>query len=328
MHSLYTNAGSMYHTGTRQEEEEEEEDDYENEAPPYKDLPPKPSSFAPPRPPRAGNNTEILFLPGKSSQMTGLDFSPATCSSLQLDMHREPSPCQPSVTTTPVPWLNLRSGSPGSCQEKRLLVHVCVLVATSLLLSCVGLAVTLIKYQEMADKLRKLTLQQVAWQANVTGMAGLAGLKKDLDRIRSDTNQSLVELRGLLDCTRVICPEGWVPFEGKCYYFSQSTKSWDGALVFCQENFSHLVIINSFAEQDFVSKAHGSPRVYWLGLSDRKQEGDWRWLDGSAVSLSFWDVDEPNNSFEEDCASMNKDGTWNDLPCYRTSYWICERKRC
>lgn len=32
----------------------------------------------------------------------------------------------------------------------------------------------------------------------VTGIAGLAGLKKDIDRIRADTNQSLVELRGLL----------------------------------------------------------------------------------------------------------------------------------
>ena len=29
-------------------------------------------------------------------------------------------------------------------------------------------------------------------------MMGLAGLKKDIERIRADTNQSLLELRGLL----------------------------------------------------------------------------------------------------------------------------------
>lgn len=29
-------------------------------------------------------------------------------------------------------------------------------------------------------------------------MAGLAGLKKDIERVRADTNQSLLELRGLL----------------------------------------------------------------------------------------------------------------------------------
>ncbi|XP_032025855.1 C-type lectin domain family 17, member A isoform X2 [Hylobates moloch] len=160
----------------------------------------------------------------------------------------------------------------------------------------------------------------------VTGLAGLAGLKHDIDRVRADTNQSLVELRGLLDCRRVTCPEGWLPFEGKCYYFSPSTKSWDEARMFCQENYSHLVIINSFAEHNFVAKAHGSPRVYWLGLNDRAQEGDWRWLDGSPVTLSFWEPEEPNDIHNEDCATMNKGGTWNDLSCYKTTYWICERK--
>ncbi|XP_050625911.1 C-type lectin domain family 17, member A isoform X4 [Macaca thibetana thibetana] len=160
----------------------------------------------------------------------------------------------------------------------------------------------------------------------VTGMSGLAGLKHDIDRVRADTNQSLVELRGLLGCRRVTCPEGWLPFEGKCYYFSPITKSWDEARIFCQENYSHLVIINSFAEHNFVAKAHGSPRVHWLGLNDRGQEGDWRWLDGSPVTLSFWEPEEPNNIHNEDCAAMNKDGTWNDLSCYKTTYWICERK--
>lgn len=118
----------------------------------------------------------------------------------------------------------------------------------------------------------------------VTGMAGLAGLKKDIDQVRADTNQSLLELRGLLgewdlgnypemggmaklayctnpwerfslqsilfpDCSRVTCPEGWLAFEGRCYYFSPNTKSWDEARKFCQENYSHLVIINSVTEQ-------------------------------------------------------------------------------
>ncbi|XP_049495990.1 C-type lectin domain family 17, member A isoform X1 [Panthera uncia] len=235
-------------------------------------------------------------------------------------------PFQPSLAATPGSQLSQKSRCPGCYQEERLVVFLCLLVVVSLLLGCTGLAVTLIKYQEVVGELRMLTFQQTAWQASVTGTAGLAGLKKDIDHIRTNTNQSLVELRGLLDCTRITCPEDWLPFEGKCYYFSPRTKSWDEARKFCQENYSHLVIINSFAEQKFVAKAHGSPRIYWLGLSDRDYEGDWKWLDGSPVTLSFWDPEEPNNINDEDCASMNKGGTWNDLSCDKTTYWICERK--
>ncbi|XP_032251856.1 C-type lectin domain family 17, member A [Phoca vitulina] len=308
---MYTNSGCQDLPGTR-EEEEEDGDDYENMAPPYKDLPPKPDSLAPPRPPRAGKKMENPPLPCKSPKIKGLDLTPVPRTSPQL--------------VTPVTHLSQKSRCPGCYQEERLVVYLCLLVVVSLLLGCTGLAVTLIKYQEMVEELKILTFQQMAWQANVTGMAGIAGLKKDIDHIRTHTNQSLVELRGLLDCTKVTCPEGWLPFEGKCYYFSPTTKSWDEARKFCQENYSHLVIISSFAEQNFVAKAHGSPRVYWLGLNDREHEGDWKWLDGSPVTLSFWDPEEPNNIYDEDCASMNKGGTWNDLSCDKTTYWICERK--
>nr|XP_035140870.2 C-type lectin domain family 17, member A isoform X4 [Callithrix jacchus] len=257
------------------------------------------------------------------SSLPGLDLATVTCTPPQL-VDLEPSPLQPPLAA-PVPWLSQTSGGPGCCQ-KRLIVCLCLLVVTSLILSCFGLIVTLTKYEELVKELRLLSFQQMMWRANVTGMAGLAGLKHDIDRVRADTNQSLVELWSLLDCSRVTCPEGWLPFESKCYYFSPSTKSWDGARMFCQENYSHLVIINSFAEHNFVAKAHGSPRVYWLGLNDREQEGDWRWLDGSPVTLSFWEPEEPNNIQEEDCASMNKGGTWNDLSCHKSTYWICERK--
>ncbi|XP_059775796.1 C-type lectin domain family 17, member A [Balaenoptera ricei] len=306
--------------------EEDDDDDYENTAPLYKDLPPKPGWMAPPRPPRAGKKTESPPLPCKLPKNTGLNLTPVTCTTPQLGTDLVPPPSQLPIATTPVPWISQKSGGPRCYQEERLMVYVCLLVVVSLLMGCTCLAVTLIKYQEVVEELRMLTFQQMAWRANVTGMAGLAGLKKDIDRVRADTNQSLLELRGLLDCTRVTCPEGWLPFQGKCYYFSPSTKSWDEARKFCQENYSHLVIISNFAEQNFVAKAHGSPRVYWLGLNDRNREGDWRWLDGSPITLSFWDPQEPNNLHNEDCASMNKGGTWNDLSCDKTTYWICERK--
>ncbi|XP_016075153.1 PREDICTED: C-type lectin domain family 17, member A [Miniopterus natalensis] len=348
MHTLFTHSGCRDLPGTR-EDDDDDGDDYENMAPSYKDLPPKPGPVAPPRLPRAGKKTGTPPLPRKPLKITGTDLTSVTCTS-QLGIALELPPFQPSQASsgvlssfsqapalvsvspsppqaTPVPWLSQKSGVPGCYQEEKRLVLLCLLLlVASLFLGCTGLLVTLIKYRKVMEELKLLTFQQMAWQANVTGMAGLAGLRKDIDQVRADTNQSLVELRGLLDCTRVTCPEGWLPFEGKCYYFSTNTKSWDEARKFCQENYSHLVIISSIAEQNFVSKAHRSPRVHWLGLSDREHEGKWKWLDGSPVTLSFWEPEEPNNVNDEDCVSMNKGGTWNDLSCNKATYWICERK--
>ncbi|XP_044608478.1 C-type lectin domain family 17, member A isoform X2 [Equus asinus] len=254
MPTLYRNSLGRNVPGNRDEEE-----DYENMAPPYKDLPPKPASMGPPRPPRAGKKTEKPPIPCKPPKITGVD--------------PERPPFRPSLGTTPMPWLGQKPGALGCHQEERLMVYLCLLVVVSLLLGCTGLAVTLIKYQEVVEELRVLTFQQMAWRVNVTGLAGLAGLKRDIDRIRADTNQSLVELRGLLDCPRVTCPEGWLPFEGKCYYFSPSTKAWEEARKFCQENYSHLLIISNSAEQQPYQLAceSGEATVCWRNRQSTAQ---------------------------------------------------------
>ncbi|KAM4888618.1 C-type lectin domain family 17, member A isoform 2-T2 [Thomomys bottae] len=353
MQSWYSNVERWDSPGMAKPEEEEEED-YENAAPSYKDLPPKPGFMAPPRPPREGKSPENPPLPPKAQPMTGegcglgspcslpgpglpiktshlhlpvLDLPTISCPQRQSGGDLEPSPWQPALTrpATPVSWIGAEPRSLPRLRVTRAALP-CALAALALVLSVLALALTLTKCQEVVEDLKRATLEQLAWRMNVTGMAGLAGLKKDLDRVRADASQAVMELRGLVDCGRVTCPDGWLPFEGKCYYFSSTTASWGEARKFCQESYSHLVIVNSFAEHDFISKVHGSPRVYWLGLNDLEQEGEWRWLDGSPVTLSFWDPQEPNDLNGEDCASMNRGGTWNDLACAKTTYWICERK--
>ncbi|KAI5212639.1 C-Type Lectin Domain Family 17, Member A [Manis pentadactyla] len=91
MHMLYTNPGRWDLPGTREEEE-----DYENSAPPYKDLPPKPGWMAPPRPPKAGKKTENPPLPCKTPKIPGLDITPATCRSPQQGAGVEYPPFPPS----------------------------------------------------------------------------------------------------------------------------------------------------------------------------------------------------------------------------------------
>ncbi|XP_072458167.1 C-type lectin domain family 17, member A [Notamacropus eugenii] len=311
-------------------------------------------SIAPPRPPRAGKKTVKPALPSKSPQAAGLGPAVVHCPPLpQMGLHLNSLTCQPpqmaasnlqpiqgfqlnqvpqssqmpqpshvfqpsqglqftqvpqfnqGLELTQVPESSQKRKIPQLTRKEKMAVCLCMLVGIALLLGVTSLAVTLMK---------------------LTGSRDLAGLRKYIDQIRDDTNRTVNELRDLIDRSRKSCPKGWLPFGGSCYFFSTMTKTWDAANVFCTVNSSHLVIISSTEEQNFVTETRNSKRTYWLGLTDRKVEGDWQWLDGSWLTLSFWKLGEPNNVQNEDCVIMLLDGQWNDVSCLLSTYWICEKK--
>uniref|UniRef100_A0A8C0HB31 C-type lectin domain-containing protein n=1 Tax=Chelonoidis abingdonii TaxID=106734 RepID=A0A8C0HB31_CHEAB len=113
------------------------------------------------------------------------------------------------------------------------------------------------------------------------------------------------------------CSWGWAWFQRTCYHFSESTKTWHEAKQFCSDYGAHLVIINTKEEQV-------NPQF----LLDLRLENQWLWVDGSPLNLryvDFWSTGEPNDSSDEDCGTMAIDGRWNDINCYWTDYWICEK---
>nr|XP_032639310.1 low affinity immunoglobulin epsilon Fc receptor-like [Chelonoidis abingdonii] len=156
----------------------------------------------------------------------------------------------------------------------------------------------------------------------------LAEVRRDHDRLQEVLNRVQDELRNITEVICTKCPPGWQHFEKKCYFFSTSPKSWLDAKQFCINEGSHLVIVNTKQEQIFLSNHITEPNVYWLGLSDSAKEGEWRWVDGSPLSVRFWGPGEPNNMGHqgEDCASLRFNGKWNDATCSLTEHWICERQ--
>lgn len=60
----------------------------------------------------------------------------------------------------------------------------------------------------------------------------------------------------------------------------------------------------------------------WIGL---KRDNDvWYWSDGTNLSWSNWDDDEPDN--DEHCVKMRTDGTWKSIECNTSDvhYVVCE----
>ncbi|KAM9204763.1 C-type lectin domain family 4 member D-like isoform 3-T3 [Mergus octosetaceus] len=132
------------------------------------------------------------------------------------------------------------------------------------------------------------------------------------------------------------CPEGWRPFQESCYYFSDDWMPWEESQQNCSGMGSHLVVINTKAEQDFLYKEMGRQMKYrreginlYIGL--RAQEvGQWRWADQTPYNetAAFWRPGEPSNDPNEPCVVIHHKTqnlrNWNDVPCTIHSYRICE----
>ncbi|KAF5929388.1 hypothetical protein HPG69_013684 [Diceros bicornis minor] len=122
------------------------------------------------------------------------------------------------------------------------------------------------------------------------------------------------------------CPEQWVSFQKKCYYFGEGPKKWIEARFACSKLQGRLVSIHSQEEQDFLTK-RANKKGSWIGLRDLNIEGEFVWMDENPLDYSNWQPGEPNNEGEgEDCVMMQGSGRWNDAFCLsRLDGWVCDR---
>ncbi|XP_012584906.1 PREDICTED: low affinity immunoglobulin epsilon Fc receptor [Condylura cristata] len=149
---------------------------------------------------------------------------------------------------------------------------------------------------------------------------------ESLERLRLEVDKLWVELREANGSRCGSCPEQWVNFRRKCYYFGQGSKKWVQARNACRGLQGQLVSIHSQQEQDFLTR-HVSRTGSWIGLRDLDIEGEFVWMDGNPLDYSNWGPGEPNNGGQgEDCVMMQGSGQWNDAFCYSPlDSWVCDR---
>ncbi|KAM8933714.1 C-type lectin domain family 19 member A isoform 2-T2 [Pelodytes ibericus] len=140
------------------------------------------------------------------------------------------------------------------------------------------------------------------------------------------------------------CPLFWTEYNGNCYRFFPMNKTWAEADFYCAEfslgrTTGKLVSIHSWDENIFVfdlvnSQVPGVPTDIWIGLSDRRQEGEFEWTDGTLNDYNYWDGNQPDDGTnskpeEEDCVQMwyryySALRSWNDNSCSREFPFVCK----
>ncbi|XP_076821334.1 complement receptor type 1-like [Clavelina lepadiformis] len=127
------------------------------------------------------------------------------------------------------------------------------------------------------------------------------------------------------------CPATKTSYSDKEYLIFRIQKNFDDARDACQNLGGDLALVKTEMIQNALSPiivnlgrtpfSYG----YFIGMTDKKQEGSWLWIDDADLTYTNWNPREPNNSGNEDCGSMFRNGQWNDLACWRKTYYICER---
>ncbi|XP_037360594.1 CD209 antigen-like [Talpa occidentalis] len=155
----------------------------------------------------------------------------------------------------------------------------------------------------------------------------LSAVAVSQEQIRADLatlRQQLAWMNASLVSLCRPCPWHWELFQGSCYLFSRSQRTWESSVSACEDMSAQLVVVNTADEQKFLQSWEiRNEKRTWIGLSDRHTEGSWQWVDGTPVGLSFWKQGEPNNHGDEDCVELYNDG-WNDSLCHLEKAWICE----
>ncbi|XP_039468943.1 CD209 antigen-like protein D [Oreochromis aureus] len=152
----------------------------------------------------------------------------------------------------------------------------------------------------------------------------ISRLQNEKDILKANLTEEIDKLKKQIEPP---CPANWTKFGRSCYFLFTLKKTWMDSKTFCPDSAmdSHLVIISTIEEQMFASTLKGP---FWIGLTDREKEGEWKWVNGQNVTNTYWKYKQPDNAkSDEHCVELageNPKSNWNDLNCDRERHFICE----
>ena len=113
-------------------------------------------------------------------------------------------------------------------------------------------------------------------------------------------------------------------FNGHGYELIPTLTPWHIAKKKANDAGGYLVAVTSAEENKFIIEltkkaTKGESCDTWLGLSDEKNERDWKWVNGEKYSFSNWQPNQPDNAGywagSENCVHLQQTQSgfgWND----------------
>ncbi|CAM5159130.1 unnamed protein product [Eretmochelys imbricata] len=112
------------------------------------------------------------------------------------------------------------------------------------------------------------------------------------------------------------CPDGWLGYLGKCYYFSETEGNWTYSQNNCSALGASLAVIDTQQEMDFLMRYRGR-FDHWIGLR-RERDQPWMWTNGSEFNNWFTIVGGGLCAFADN-------GEIASSGCSRAGHWICSK---
>ncbi|KAF6276089.1 hypothetical protein mRhiFer1_009443 [Rhinolophus ferrumequinum] len=120
--------------------------------------------------------------------------------------------------------------------------------------------------------------------------------------------------KGCIKC-EAPCPEDWLLYGGKCYFFSEEPRDWNTGRQYCHTHEAALAVVQSQKELEFMFKF--TRREPWIGL--RRVGDEFHWVNGDPFEPDTFPVAGLGECvFVEPTRLVSTE-------CLMTRPWVCSK---
>ncbi|ELU06281.1 hypothetical protein CAPTEDRAFT_115954, partial [Capitella teleta] len=109
-----------------------------------------------------------------------------------------------------------------------------------------------------------------------------------------------------------------------CFWAHNETLSWMDAQMACAVRDGQLAVLDVQPAPNAIIRLINYRSALWIGLTDQRVEGVYRWLDGTLPSVNSWGDFLPDGGSEENCVITSSNSRWIDKSCTKNQGFICQ----